>query len=187
VPLEAIAAGLETFGGVAGRLQRRAARHGAIVIDDTYNANPASMRAAVNVLAQTPGRRVLVMGDMGELGEDAARLHAGIGIEARGAGIEKLYALGALSVNAVRAFGCGAEHFERIEDLYRALEDELDEDVTVLVKGSRFMKMERVVQFCTGDAKEEGEKGKGEGSREKGRCALSSPSPLPSAPEGGTQ
>src|SRR5574340_583816 len=176
VPLEVIAMGLEKFGGVAGRLQRKAARHGAVLIDDTYNANPPSMRAAIGVLAQSGGRRVLVMGDMGELGEDAAMLHAGIGTEARSAGIEKLFALGALSIHAVRAFGCGAEHFERIEDLYKALEDELDEDVTVLVKGSRFMKMERVVQFCTGEAKAEDSKGQGEGKREKGSCA----SPLPS-------
>ena len=147
VPLEIIAAGLEKFGGVAGRLQRKAARHGAVLIDDTYNANPASMRAAIGVLAQAGGRRVMVMGDMGELGDDAAMLHAEIGTEARSAGIEKLLALGALSVNAVRAFGCGAEHFERIEDLQKALEDELDVDTTVLVKGSRFMKMERVVQY----------------------------------------
>jgi UDP-N-acetylmuramoyl-tripeptide--D-alanyl-D-alanine ligase len=147
VPLEVIAMGLERFVGVAGRLQRKAARHGAVLIDDTYNANPASMRAAIGVLAEAKGKRVMVMGDMGELGDDAVMLHAGIGTEARSAGIEKFLALGALSVNAVRSFGCGAEHFERIEDLQKALEEELDEDTTVLVKGSRFMKMERVVQY----------------------------------------
>ena len=147
VPLEVIALGLEKFGGVAGRLQRKAARHGAILIDDTYNANPASLRAAISVLAQADGRRVLVLGDMGELGDNAAALHAEIGSEARNAGIEKMYALGDLSRNAVRAFGSGAQHFERIEDLQKALEDELDADTTMLVKGSRFMKMERVVQY----------------------------------------
>ncbi|MDD5299628.1 MAG: UDP-N-acetylmuramoyl-tripeptide--D-alanyl-D-alanine ligase [Gallionella sp.] len=156
VPLETIAAGLEKFGGVAGRLQRKAALHGAVVIDDTYNANPASMRAAIGVLAQAgvenpSSKRVLVMGDMGELGDNAAVLHAEIGTEARYAGVRKLYALGALSSNAVRAFGCGAQHFERIEDLLEALEGELDEDTTVLVKGSRFMKMERVVAFCVAE------------------------------------
>ena len=156
VPLETIAAGLEKFGGVAGRLQRKAALHGAVVIDDTYNANPASMRAAIGVLAQADmenpsSKRVLVMGDMGELGDNAAVLHAEIGTEARYAGVRKLYALGALSSNAVRAFGCGAQHFERIEDLLEALEGELDEDTTVLVKGSRFMKMERVVAFFASD------------------------------------
>ncbi len=161
VPLETIAAGLEKFGGVAGRLQRKAARHGASLIDDTYNANPASVRAAISVLAQSDvekpgGKRVLVLGDMGELGNNAAMLHAEIGAEARSAGIEKLYALGALSVNAVRAFGCGARHFERIEDLQKALEDELDADTTVLVKGSRFMKMERVVEYLVSGKREVG-------------------------------
>lgn len=151
VPLEAIATGLEKFGGVSGRLQHKTARHGATLIDDTYNANPASMRAAIGVLAQADGKRVMVMGDMGELGDDAATLHAEIGIEARSAGIEKFYALGELSANAVRAFGCGAEHFACIEDLQKALEDEMDEDTTLLVKGSRFMKMERVVEFCVNE------------------------------------
>jgi len=192
VPLEAIAMGLERFGGVAGRLQHKTARHGATLIDDTYNANPASMRAAIGVLAQIGaekpgGRRVLVMGDMGELGDDAAMLHAGIGTEARSAGIERFLALGALSVNAVRAFGCGAEHFERIEDLQKALEDELDADTTVLVKGSRFMKMERVVQYCVDGEKTAGTKSSGEGRREKGSCALSSPSLPPASHDRGTR
>ena len=155
VPLEKIAAGLEKFSGVAGRMQRKVARHGATLIDDTYNANPASMRAAIRVLGQISagkpgGKRLLIMGDMGELGDNAAALHAEIGGEARRAGIERLYALGNLSINAVREFGSGARHFERIEDLREALEKELDAATTVLVKGSRFMKMERVVEFLTG-------------------------------------
>ena len=150
IPLEKIVAGLERFKGVAGRLQRKAALHGASLIDDTYNANPASVRAAISVLAQFGGKHILVLGDMGELGDDAAVLHAEIGAEARRAGIEKMYALGTLSSNAVREFGKGARHFERIEDLQDALEKELDENTTVLVKGSRFMKMERVVQFLVG-------------------------------------
>jgi len=149
VPLETIAAGLEKFGGVAGRLQRKAAKHGATLIDDTYNANPDSLRAAINVLAQAAGKRVLVLGDMGELGDDAATLHAEIGSEARRAGIERLFALGALSANAVGEFGSGGRHFECIEDLQAALENELDGNTTVLVKGSRFMKMERVVEHFT--------------------------------------
>jgi UDP-N-acetylmuramoyl-tripeptide--D-alanyl-D-alanine ligase len=148
IPLEKIAAGLEKFSGVAGRLQRRVARHGASLIDDTYNANPASVRAAISVLARTGGKRVLVLGDMGELGGDAALFHAEIGSEARRAGIEKLYALGTLSNYAVSEFGRGAQHFDRVEDLQDELEKELDGNTTVLVKGSRFMKMERVVKFC---------------------------------------
>ncbi|MBI4808524.1 MAG: UDP-N-acetylmuramoyl-tripeptide--D-alanyl-D-alanine ligase [Nitrosomonadales bacterium] len=145
---EAIINGLEKFGGVAGRLQRKQALHGAMLIDDTYNANPASMHAALEVLAQTQGKRIFVLGDMGELGEGAAQFHREIGIAARELGIEQLLALGALSAGAVREFGAGARHFEHIEELYAVLDKEMDAQTTVLVKGSRFMKMERVVQFC---------------------------------------
>jgi UDP-N-acetylmuramoyl-tripeptide--D-alanyl-D-alanine ligase len=148
ISLETIAAGLEKFGGVAGRLQRSVGKHGATIIDDTYNANPASLRAAIKVLAQTSGKHILVLGDMGELGDDAAMFHTEVGGEAHHAGIERLLALGDLSRNAVREFGKGAQHFERIEDLQNALDEELDANTIVLVKGSRFMKMERVVQFC---------------------------------------
>jgi UDP-N-acetylmuramoyl-tripeptide--D-alanyl-D-alanine ligase len=149
ISLETIAAGLEKFSGVAGRLQRKAALQNAVLIDDTYNANPSSMRAAIGVLAQAGGKRILVLGDMGELGGDAADLHAGIGAEARRAGIEKLYVLGALSINTAREFGSGAQHFESVDDLLEVLEEELDANTTVLVKGSRFMKMERVVERLT--------------------------------------
>ncbi len=147
VPLEKIAAGLANFAGVPGRLQHKTGLCGAMLIDDTYNANPASMRAAIKVLAKATGKRVLVIGDMGELGDEAAKFHAEIGKEAKRAGIEKLYALGKLSSNAVREFGEGAQNFERIEDLQIALEHELDVQTTFLVKGSRFMRMERVVRF----------------------------------------
>ncbi len=155
VPLEKIVSGLEKFGGVAGRLQRKVAPHGASLIDDTYNANPASMRAAISVLAQAGGKRVLVLGDMGELGDDAALFHAEIGNEARRAGIDKLYALGELSHYAVKEFGSGARHFDRVEDLQDVLEKELDKNTTVLVKGSRFMKMERVVNHLEAGAAHE--------------------------------
>lgn len=147
LPLESIVAGLEAFGGVAGRLQRKAARGGATVIDDTYNANPASLNAAIAVLAQAAGKRILVLGDMGELGENAAEFHNGIGAAAREAGIEKLYALGVLSKGAVHEFGVGSQHFDCIENLYNSLDAELQTGTTVLVKGSRFMKMERVVNY----------------------------------------
>jgi len=148
VPLNSIVAGLQSFGGVAGRMQRTAAQHGATLIDDTYNANPASMHAALEVLAQTPGKRIFVLGDMGELGDDAAQFHREIGITARELGIERLLALGELSAQAVSEFGTGAQHCADIETLQQALEQELDAQTTVLVKGSRFMKMERVVQAC---------------------------------------
>jgi len=149
IPLSSIAAGLNSFGGVSGRLQRKVALHGAVLIDDTYNANPASLSAAMKVLAQAQGKKILVLGDMGELGADAARLHAEIGAEAHNLGIQKILALGDLSTYAVDEFGAGATHFKRIEDLLACLEQHLDSESTVLVKGSRFMKMERVVQHCT--------------------------------------
>jgi len=151
IPLQTIAAGLENFTGVAGRLQRKAGLHGAVVIDDTYNANPASLSSAIKVLVQAAGKKVLVLGDMGELGSDAARLHAQIGAEALRMGVNELLALGDLSAHAVREFGPGARHFLTIEELLAALDKEMSAESTVLVKGSRFMKMERVVKYCTSE------------------------------------
>jgi len=145
VSLRSIDAGLSGFTGVKGRLQRKPALHGSTFIDDTYNANPDSVQAALAVLAQQPGRKVLVLGDMGELGDDAAAMHAQIGQAARAAGVDRLLALGDLSKETVAAFGAGAMHFERIQELLAELENELAPDTTVLVKGSRFMQMERVV------------------------------------------
>ena len=140
-----IIAGLSGFTGVKGRLQRKPALHGSTFIDDTYNANPDSVKAALAVLAQQPGKKVLVLGDMGELGNDAAAMHAQIGLAARAAGVDRLLALGELSKETVGAFGAGAMHFERIQELLAELENALTPDTTVLVKGSRFMQMERVV------------------------------------------
>jgi UDP-N-acetylmuramoyl-tripeptide--D-alanyl-D-alanine ligase len=153
IPLAQIAAGLESFTGVGGRLQRQTTPVGAVVIDDTYNANPASMKAALQVLAQQQGLRVVVMGDMGELGADAARFHAEIGAAAARDGIQRMYALGPLSAHAAQAFGAGAQHFTVIDDLLNALDRVLGAGVTVLVKGSRFMKMERVVSHCVSGEK----------------------------------
>jgi UDP-N-acetylmuramoyl-tripeptide--D-alanyl-D-alanine ligase len=149
VPLSAVAAGLASFSGVKGRLQTRAGCCGAVVIDDTYNANPASMRAAIGVLANMPGKRIFVIGDMGELGADAVGLHREIGAAAKAAGLEALFALGELSRNAASAFGTGASHFDSAEALAAALLGELTEGTAVLVKGSRFMRMERVVDMLT--------------------------------------
>jgi UDP-N-acetylmuramoyl-tripeptide--D-alanyl-D-alanine ligase len=149
VPPAAIAAGLAAFSGVKGRLQRKVGCCGAVIIDDTYNANPASMRAAIGVLANMPGKKIFVMGDMGELGADAAKLHREIGTEAKAAGIDRVYVLGELSLNAVSAFGSGASHFDSAEALGVTLRNELTADTTVLVKGSRFMRMERVVDMLT--------------------------------------
>ncbi|MDA8127909.1 MAG: UDP-N-acetylmuramoyl-tripeptide--D-alanyl-D-alanine ligase [Betaproteobacteria bacterium] len=141
-----IVVGLSGFGGVKGRLQRKPALHGSTFIDDTYNANPDSVTAALAVLAQQGGRKILVLGDMGELGAEAEAMHAQIGHAARSAGVDRLLALGDLTKETVVAFGAGAMHFERIQELLAELENELAAGVTVLVKGSRFMQMERVVQ-----------------------------------------
>ncbi len=144
-----IVEGLAGFAGIKGRLQRKPALHGATFIDDTYNANPDSVRAALAVLVQYPGRKLLVLGDMGELGAGAPAMHAEIGRAARAAGVERLFALGDLSRETVAAFGAGAMHFERIEELLAEVENALTADTVVLVKGSRFMQMERVVKSFT--------------------------------------
>jgi UDP-N-acetylmuramoyl-tripeptide--D-alanyl-D-alanine ligase len=146
VPAATVAAGLARFGGVNGRLQYKVAACGAALIDDTYNANPDSARAAITVLAQAPGRKLLVLGDMGELGRDAAAMHAQVGEFARQAGIDRLLTLGELSAHATQSFGAGARHFTRLEELLAAIESSLARDMTLLVKGSRFMRMERVVE-----------------------------------------
>lgn len=145
ISLPAISAGFGQFSGVKGRLQKQSCKFGAKLIDDTYNANPASMRAAVDVLSGLPGTRILVMGDMGELGARASELHREIGQYAKSKNIDVLFALGDLSLETAQAFGAGATHFESIDALVAALIARLDQQVTVLVKGSRFMRMERVV------------------------------------------
>jgi murE/murF fusion protein len=142
-----IAAGLQNFGGVYGRLERKAAANGAVLIDDTYNANPDSMKAAIDVLAKQVGEKLLVLGDMGELGADAKGMHAEIGAYARAAGLAKLYCLGDLSKEMVSAFGAGAQHFESPEAVAAAVLPQLNNNSTILVKGSRFMRMERVVSL----------------------------------------
>ena len=147
-----VAAGLMAYAGTKGRLQRKTTRSGGILIDDTYNANPDSVRAAIAVLAAAPGKRLLVLGDMGELGEDGLRLHGETGEQARSAGIDYLFTLGQLSEAAAQAFGPGARHFRELDDLCEALERLLGRDTIVLVKGSRFMRMERVVErFVNGE------------------------------------
>jgi len=142
-----IAAGLANFGGVYARLERKAGLYGAVLIDDTYNANPDSMRAAIEVLTKQAGEKVLVLGDMGELGADAAEMHFEIGAAAKAAGLNKLYCLGEMSQEMARGFGHGAEHFQAPEAIAEAVIPLLNSNTTVLVKGSRFMRMERVVKL----------------------------------------
>ena len=150
IALHAIAAGLTAFRPVQGRLVPRRGTQGGVVIDDTYNANPDSVRAAIDVLAAAPGERWLALGDMGEVGDAGPQFHREIGAYARAAGIARLYAAGPLSREAAAAFGEAAVHFESVEALAQALGALARSDVTVLVKGSRFMRMERVVSALTG-------------------------------------
>jgi UDP-N-acetylmuramoyl-tripeptide--D-alanyl-D-alanine ligase len=143
--LEAAAEGLAAFRPLTGRLQIRTLSSGATVIDDTYNANPDSVRAAIAVLARAPSPRWLVLGDMGEVGEQGADFHREVGSYARAAGIDRLFGTGAFTEHAVTAFGTGAEHFATVETLTDAVRSAIAPGITVLIKGSRFMLMERVV------------------------------------------
>lgn len=145
IDVAAIIRGLESFAPVNGRLQRKTARNSATVIDDTYNANPDSVRAAIDVLAQAPAPRILVLGDMGEVGNDGVKFHQEIGGYACERGIEALFTLGSLASHSSSAFGKESQHFTDIDALNQALDKIFTPATTVLVKGSRFMKMERTV------------------------------------------
>jgi UDP-N-acetylmuramoyl-tripeptide--D-alanyl-D-alanine ligase len=157
VPLAPVVRGLSGYGGVKGRLQRKHGHHGAMLIDDSYNANPDSMRAAIDVLATLPGRRIFVMGDMGEVGEAAGQMHDEIGGYAKSQGIDHLFALGEKSIAAVHNFDGGGKHFATVELLVAALKPLMDKETTVLVKGSRFMRMERVVEAIQENVAEVGD------------------------------
>ncbi len=141
-----IAEGLRAFRPVAGRGVRLATSEGGLLIDDTYNANPDSVRAAIDLLAGFEGERVLVLGDMGEVGERGPEFHREVGAHARERGIDALFALGPMTRDAVDAFGEGAVHCADVDSVLAALRPRLGPSVAVLVKGSRFMRMERVVQ-----------------------------------------
>jgi UDP-N-acetylmuramoyl-tripeptide--D-alanyl-D-alanine ligase len=146
--LDAVRRGLSAFRPVTGRLEAKVALGGAAVIDDTYNANPDSVRAAIAVLARFPGERWLVLGDMGEVGDEGPAFHREVGEYARSAGIDRLFASGELTRQTVAAFGSDGAHFPSVDELSAALAPRLaaaGSAVTVLVKGSRFMRMERVV------------------------------------------
>jgi UDP-N-acetylmuramoyl-tripeptide--D-alanyl-D-alanine ligase len=150
-PLAAIKRGLEAFVPVKGRSQLKSASlHGArmALVDDSYNANPDSMRAAIDVLATMRPPRLLLLGDMGEVGDRGAEFHAEVGAYARERGIEQLWCAGPQCVHTARAFGGPARHFADVLSLLAA-SAELPAAASVLVKGSRFMAMERVVQALT--------------------------------------
>jgi UDP-N-acetylmuramoyl-tripeptide--D-alanyl-D-alanine ligase len=140
-----IVEGLTAFRPYTGRLQVKQAASGATVIDDSYNANPDSVRAAIDVLASCPPPTALVLGDMGEVGERSSEFHREVGEYARAKGVSQLLAIGEATRETVEAFGPNARHFDSVQDLILNLKGN-----TILVKGSRFMKMERVVAALTG-------------------------------------
>ncbi|MBH1966327.1 MAG: UDP-N-acetylmuramoyl-tripeptide--D-alanyl-D-alanine ligase [Comamonadaceae bacterium] len=158
-PVEAMAQGLGTFRPVNGRSRSMLLRQrgrAITLVDDTYNANPDSVRAIIDVLAELPGPRLLVLGDMGEVGEQGPAFHAEVGAYARERGIERLLAHGPLAIHAAMGFG-GGRHFEDITELTDAVRTHMGQCVSIAVKGSRFMRMERVVQALTAPAEGQAE------------------------------
>jgi UDP-N-acetylmuramoyl-tripeptide--D-alanyl-D-alanine ligase len=148
--LDAVEQGLRSMRAVAGRLEVRDARGGARLIDDAYNANPGSLRVGLHALADVPGERWLVLGEMAELGEEGPRLHAEMGALARESGVTRLLAVGAGSRPAVDAFGEGASWHASTDELIATLLPELHAGLTVYVKGSRVNRLERVTAALTG-------------------------------------
>lgn len=146
VELSNITTGLESIGAVSGRMEYKIGINRCSVIDDSYNANPGSVRAAIDVLACLAGVRILVLGDMAELGVEAVSFHKQVGQYARKRNIDRLYAVGELSVNAVTSFGDGAYHFDGRTALCKALRKQLNSDATVLIKGSRSAGMDEIVK-----------------------------------------
>jgi UDP-N-acetylmuramoyl-tripeptide--D-alanyl-D-alanine ligase len=148
--LDDIVAGLADFRAVSGRLQLKAGLRDSWIIDDSYNANPSSVRAGLEVLRSLNGVTWLVLGDMAELGESSEESHAHIGKYARDCGIKRLFALGPLSSRAVETYGSGGEWFADADSMIRRLQSELSPGVTVLIKGSRINRLERVVHALAG-------------------------------------
>ncbi len=150
-PRDAIERGLAAFRPVRGRsrsLLLRQRGRAITLVDDSYNANPDSVRAIIDVLAELPGPRLLVLGDMGEVGERGPAFHAEVGAYARERGVDRLLAHGPLAIHAAMAFG-GGRHFEDIQALTEAVRTNLAQCASIAVKGSRFMRMERVVEALT--------------------------------------
>jgi UDP-N-acetylmuramoyl-tripeptide--D-alanyl-D-alanine ligase len=147
-----VRAGLARVRPVKGRLQTRFGPAGLRVIDDSYNANPDSVGAAIQLLASAPGERWLVLGDLAELGPEAKALHLHLGERARAAGIDRLFTLGTASRAASQGFGPGAVHCEELPQLIDTLRQELSGPACLLVKGSRSARMERVADALVGEA-----------------------------------
>jgi UDP-N-acetylmuramoyl-tripeptide--D-alanyl-D-alanine ligase len=150
IGLKSIGEGLAHFRPYTGRLQVKKAASGATVIDDSYNANPDSVRAAIDVLASCRAPTVLVLGDMGEVGTRGPEFHREVGAYARSVNVSSLFALGDSTKFSVEAFGAAGYHAKSIEDLIEVVRQSAKPKTTLLVKGSRFMRMERIVSALTG-------------------------------------
>ncbi|MDT8387638.1 MAG: UDP-N-acetylmuramoyl-tripeptide--D-alanyl-D-alanine ligase [Thiogranum sp.] len=155
VPLQAIVTGLASVQPVHGRWEACPGINGMQLIDDTYNANPGSLHAALQLLAGAGAETWLVLGDMGELGASGAALHREVGAAAAQLGVRRLFALGTLAEHAAQQFGAGAEVCSDMNDLISRLRDAAQPDVVMLVKGSRSMRMERVIEALRYDAAED--------------------------------
>ncbi|WP_394754665.1 UDP-N-acetylmuramoyl-tripeptide--D-alanyl-D-alanine ligase [Crenothrix sp.] len=146
VGLNTIAASLESISPIKGRLKPQLSVSGALIIDDTYNANPSSLLAALEALSSLSGKKILVLGDMAELGDAAESWHTQAGYAARSAGVECLLAVGDLARFATNSFGQGASHFANNQALFKVMLQQLGPGINVLIKGSRCMELENVVE-----------------------------------------
>ena len=153
ISLQSIKDGLENIKSIKGRLEIKTGKKHVRIIDDTYNANPTSLDAAIETLCGFNGLRYIVLGDMGELGDKAEQFHRDVGGLAKRKNVDGLFTIGKLSINASNDFGTGAFHFDSYEALEKALIKSLDKDSTILIKGSRAMKMERIVNALMRDEK----------------------------------
>ncbi len=153
IPAQAMVKGLVTMAAVPHRLQLRKGLNQSQLIDDSYNANPGSYKQALATLATFSGEHWLVLGDFGELGADSERLHTQMGIDARKAGVERLWTVGVQSENACETFGDGAQHFDDVEALEAMLKQTITKDVTCLIKGSRFMKLDKLADSLAEEGK----------------------------------
>ncbi|MBL4637814.1 MAG: UDP-N-acetylmuramoyl-tripeptide--D-alanyl-D-alanine ligase [Proteobacteria bacterium] len=144
IPASAMEKGLAAMKGVPHRLQLRAGLNQSQLVDDTYNANPASYKQALASLQTFSGEHWLVLGDFGELGSESKQLHQQMGEDAKQAGIQRLFAIGENSQFAAQSFGEGAVHFEDMKQLQQQLQQELTREITCLIKGSRFMQLDKL-------------------------------------------
>ncbi|MFV2061372.1 MAG: UDP-N-acetylmuramoyl-tripeptide--D-alanyl-D-alanine ligase [Gammaproteobacteria bacterium] len=145
IPLYSIPKGLEKVNAIAGRLEIKKGVYGCRIIDDTYNANPTSLKAAINVLKGFPGKHFCALGDMGELGANAVELHGKTGELLKNAGIDKLFTIGELANESSKVFGENAFNFKEFDSMSSSIKAEVDNESTLLIKGSRYMHMEKLV------------------------------------------